>query len=73
MVIKGKSVAGGARLAAHLKRKDTNERRNDVIELRDVAATDLRGALREIEAVASACPNCEKPFYHKDQLQKFPS
>ena len=32
--------------------------------MRDVAATDLRGALQEMEAVASACPNCQKPFYH---------
>ncbi len=63
MVIKGKSVAGAGRLAAHLGRTDTNERM-EVVELRDVAAEDLRGALREMEAVASACPNCEKPFYH---------
>jgi hypothetical protein len=63
MVIKGKSVAGAMRLAGHLGRTDTNER-IEVIELRDVAAEDLRGALREMEAVASACPNCKKPFYH---------
>ena len=63
MVIKGKSVAGASRLAAHLERLDTNERM-EVIELRDVAAADLHGALREMEAVASACPNCKKPFYH---------
>ena len=31
--------------------------------MRDVAATDLRGALPEMEAVASACPNCKKPLY----------
>jgi hypothetical protein len=24
----------------------------------------LRGALKEMEAVASACPNCKRPFYH---------
>ena len=63
MVIKGKSVAGAARLAAHLERTDTNERM-EVLELRGVAADDLRGALREMEAVASGCPNCQKPFYH---------
>jgi hypothetical protein len=45
MVIKGKSVAGAMRLAGHLGRTDTNERM-EVIELRDVAAEDLRGALR---------------------------
>ena len=63
MVIKGGSISGAARFAAHLERTDTNEIRNEVIELRDVAATDLRGALREMEAVASACPNCKKPLY----------
>ena len=39
MVIKGGSVAGAARFAAHLQRTDTNEIRNEVIEMRDVAAT----------------------------------
>ena len=62
-MIKGKSVAGAGRLAAHLQRLDTNERM-ELIELRDVAATDLRGALQEMEAIASGCPNCQKPFYH---------
>jgi hypothetical protein len=64
VVIKGKSVAGAKRLALHLGRKDTNERRNETIELRDVAAPELAGALREMEAVAKGCPNCTKPFYH---------
>ena len=63
MVIKGGSISGAARFAAHLERTDTNEIRNEVIEMRDVAAPDLRGALREMEAVASACPNCKKPLY----------
>ena len=63
MVIKGGSISGAARFAAHLQRTDTNEIRNEVIEMRDVAAPDLRGALREMEAVAAACPNCKKPLY----------
>ncbi len=63
MVIKGGSISGAARFAAHLQRIDTNEIRNEVIEMRDVAAPDLRGALREMEAVAAACPNCKKPLY----------
>jgi hypothetical protein len=63
MVIKGGSISGAARFAAHLQRTDTNEIRNDVIEMRDVAATDLRGAFREMEAVATGCPNCKKPLY----------
>ena len=63
MVIKGKSVAGATRLAVHLERTDTNERM-ELVELRGVAAEDLRGALKEMEAVASGCPNCTRPFYH---------
>jgi Relaxase/Mobilisation nuclease domain len=63
MVIKGESVAGATRLDAHLKRTDTNEEMR-VLELKNVAADDVRGALKEMEAIASACPNCEKPFYH---------
>jgi relaxase-like protein len=63
VVIKGKSVAGASRLAVHLERTDTNERM-EVLELRGVAAQDLRGALKEMEAVASGCPNCTRPFYH---------
>jgi hypothetical protein len=63
VVIKGGSISGAARFAAHLERIDTNEIRNEVIEMRDVAAPDLRGALREMEAVAAACPNCKKPLY----------
>ena len=63
MVIKGGSVAGGARLAKHLQNTDSNERM-EVLELRGVAATDLRGALQEMEEAATACPNCRKPFYH---------
>jgi hypothetical protein len=63
VVIKGKSVAGANRLAAHLERTDTNERA-DVIELRGVAGETLADALYEMEAVASGCPNCKKPFYH---------
>ena len=63
MVIKGGSVAGSARLAKHLLNTDSNERM-EVLELRGVAAKDLRAALQEMEAAAAACPNCRKPFYH---------
>ncbi len=63
MVIKGGSVAGAARFSAHLQRTDTNEIRNEVIGMRDVAAPDLRGALCEMAALAAACPNCQKPLY----------
>jgi hypothetical protein len=62
MVIKGTSCAGARRIAAHLSCTETNER-NELHELRGVAAGDLYGALREIEAVAAAT-RCTKPFYH---------
>ena len=62
-MIKGGSVAGAARLAKHLQNTDSNERM-EVLELRGVAAKDLRGALQEMEAAAAACPNCRKPLYH---------
>jgi hypothetical protein len=62
MVIKGVSCAGGARLATHLTRTDTNETVK-VTELRGVAAEDLRGALLEMEAVGAGA-RTTKPFYH---------
>src|ERR1700692_4794187 len=62
MVIKGVSCAGGARLATHLTRTNTNETVK-VTELRGVAAEDLRGALLEMEAVGAGV-RTTKPFYH---------
>jgi hypothetical protein len=64
MIIKGNSCAGAGRLAVHLTRIgiDTNERM-EVRELSGVAAQDLRGALREMEAIASGT-RCTRPFYH---------
>ena len=32
--------------------------------MRGVAGETLADALYEMEAVASGCPNCKKPFYH---------
>jgi hypothetical protein len=62
VIIKGKSVGGGKRLATHLMRTDTNERA-EVREVRGVAADTLRGALLEMEAVAAGT-RTTKPFYH---------
>jgi hypothetical protein len=62
VVIKGTSCAGARRLAIHLTRTDTNERA-EVRELTGVSADDLRGALLEMEAVASGS-RTTKPFYH---------
>jgi hypothetical protein len=62
MIIKGESVAGAGRLAVHLQRADQNER-VEILELRDVAAQNVRDALFEMEALAAAT-KAEKPFYH---------
>ncbi len=62
MIIKGVSCAGAGRLATHLTRTDTNERA-EVREVKGVAADDLRGALKEMEAVAAGA-RTTKPFYH---------
>ena len=62
MVIKGSARGGAAGLAAHLQRTDTNERA-ELRELRGVAAEDLDGALREMEAVASGARS-KRYFYH---------
>ena len=62
MIIKGVSCAGAGRLATHLLRTDTNERA-EVKEIRGVAAENLRGALKEMEAVAAGAQTT-KPFYH---------
>lgn len=62
MIVKGVSCAGAGRLATHLMRTDTNERA-EVKEIKGVAAENLRGALREMEAVAAGA-RTTKPFYH---------
>jgi hypothetical protein len=62
VIIKGNSCSGAGRLAVHLIRTDSNER-VEITELRGVAAQDLRGALLEMEAIASGT-RCTKPFYH---------
>ena len=62
MVIKGTSCAGARRLATHLMRTDTNERA-EVREVRGTVSENLRGALIEMEAVASGT-RATKPFYH---------
>jgi Relaxase/Mobilisation nuclease domain len=62
VVIKGTACAGAVRIAKHLSCTETNER-NEIYELRGVAANGLYGALREMEAVALGS-RCTKPFYH---------
>jgi hypothetical protein len=62
VIIKGGSRRRGAQLAAHLLRTDQNEK-VELREVRGTVATDLLGALDEIEATASGT-RCRKPFYH---------
>lgn len=62
MVIKGRSRGRSSELAAHLARLDTNERM-EILEIRDLVADDLPGALAEMEA-ASAGVRCKRPLYH---------
>jgi hypothetical protein len=62
MIIKGRSRGGADDLATHLMRVDTNER-VEVLEIRGTVAADLRGALREMSAVAAGT-RCRKNLYH---------
>ncbi len=62
MIIKGKSRAGPGSLASHLGNAEKNER-VQVLETHNTIAQDLRGALIEMDAVASGT-RCTKPFYH---------
>lgn len=62
MVIKGSARGGAVKLAAHLQRTDTNEKMR-VVEMRDVAAEDLRGALIEMDALGCAL-RTQRTLYH---------
>ncbi len=62
MIIKGKSRAGPGSLASHLGNAEKNER-VEMLESRGTVATDLRGALAEMDAVALGT-RCAKPLYH---------
>jgi hypothetical protein len=62
MIIKGKSRAGPTGLAAHLGNAEKNER-VQLLETRGTIATDLRGALVEMDAVAAGT-RCQRSLYH---------
>jgi hypothetical protein len=62
VIIKGRSRAGADELSTHLMRIDTNERL-EILGTRGTVATDVRGALREMLAVASGT-RCKKGLYH---------
>ncbi len=62
MIIKGSSRAGPTALAAHLLNAETNETVR-VLETRGTVATDLRGALIEMDSYALGT-RCQKSLYH---------
>jgi len=62
MIIKGGSRSGPSALAAHLGNAETNEKVT-LLETRGTAASDLRGALVEMDAIAVGT-KCQKPLYH---------
>ena len=62
MIIKGKSRSQPSALAAHLLNVEKNER-VELLETRGTIATDLRGALIEMDAYGLGT-RCEKPLYH---------
>ncbi len=62
MIIKGKSRAGPAALAAHLGNAEKNEKVS-LVDVRGTVAQDLRGALIEMDAYAVGT-RCEKSLYH---------
>jgi hypothetical protein len=62
MIIKGKSRAAPRALAIHLSNGEKNER-VELIETRGTVATDLRGALIEMHALAAGT-RCTKTLYH---------
>ena len=62
MVIKGNARGRPAALAKHLERQDTNERVT-VREIRGVAADDVPGALKEMDALGAALQT-DRTLYH---------
>jgi hypothetical protein len=62
VIIKGKSRAGPAALAAHLGNAEKNERVT-LLETRGTVSQDLRGALVEMDAYAAGT-RCERSLYH---------
>lgn len=62
MIIKGRSRGRSAELAAHLLNAEQNER-IQLYDCRGTVATNVAGALAEIE-VLGAATRCRKPLYH---------
>lgn len=62
MIINGGARSGAKSLATHLLNQSKNER-VQILDIRGCLATDLRGALVEIEESAEAT-RCLRPLYH---------
>jgi Relaxase/Mobilisation nuclease domain len=62
VIIKGKSRGNGAQLGQYLVTPGKNEKIS-VLEIRGLAAKDVPGAVREMEAHAAGS-RCEKSLYH---------
>jgi hypothetical protein len=62
MIIKGRSRGNGAQLGLYLITPGDNER-IEVLEIRGLAASDVPGAVLEMEAHAAGT-RCGKPLYH---------
>lgn len=66
MIIKGGRAGNVGFWSTHLLRADTNDRAA-VVEMRGVLADDLRGALREMQAVASGS-RCNDDFMYQANI-----
>lgn len=66
MIIQGGRAGNVGFWASHLIRTDTNERAR-IVELRGVLADDLKGALREMQAVAGAS-RCDENFFYQANI-----
>jgi Relaxase/Mobilisation nuclease domain len=62
MIIKGKARGNGAQLGQYLVTPGKNER-VQVVEVRGLVATDVPGAVLEMDAIA-ACTRMTQPLYH---------
>jgi hypothetical protein len=66
MIIQGGRAGSVGFWSSHLLRTDTNTRA-EIVEMRGVVADDLKGALREMQAVAGAS-RCDENFMYQANL-----
>lgn len=63
MIARGQIHSSGPKLAAYLTTGKEGERA-ELVELRGVAAEDIRGAFADLQNIAAALTQAEKPFFH---------